>query len=92
MEQSYRDTGFPHGLITETVKGSNTITPAAGKAFYITAIVSSAATATRTLTFKNPNTLTLDIKAGAVVNPVHPIYATEISISETDLAVLYIEA
>ena len=90
---AYRDSGLPHGLVTKTVKGNNTITPATGKSFYITSVVNSNASSGRTLTYKSDasTTHTLDVGGQTSVNPVYPIFAVSIAITETDLAVTYIE-
>ena len=90
----FRESGLPQGLATKTVKGSNTITPTSGKAFYITSVVNSHASTTHTLTYKSDDstTHTLDVGEGCSVNPCYPIYAVSIAITETTLAVTYIEA
>ena len=94
MRPSYRDSGLPTGLVTKTVKGNNTITPASGKNFYITSVVNSNASSARTLTYKSDGstTHTLDVGGATSVNPVYPILAVSIDITETDLAVTYVEA
>ncbi len=91
---AYRDSGLPHGLVTKTVKGSNTITPATGKNFYITSVVNSHASTSHTLTYKSDasTTHTLDVGEGTSVNPSYPIVAVSIALTETTLAVTYIEA
>ena len=90
----FRESGLPQGHSTKTVKGNNTITPASGKAFYITSVVNSNASSARTLTYKSDasTTHTLDVGGASSVNPSYPIYAVSIAITETDLAVTYIEA
>ena len=92
---AYRDSGLPHGLVTKTVKGSNTVTPAAGKNLYITSVVNSnASNTTRTLTYKSDasTTHTLDVGGQNSVSFTYPIIAVSITVGETDIAVTYIEA
>ena len=90
---AYRESGLPTGFVTKTVKGSNTITPASGKNFYITSVVNSNASSARTLTYKTDSSTshTLDVGGATSVNPAYPIFAVSIAITETDLAVTYIE-